>query len=494
LKNCAAQRRANALYPPLGQRPTEGATRRLYSFLEPEIMKIAELRQRRAELAGKLVEKAVEMSAEEYGKAEKEIMDLDAQIQRAVQAQELARAGAKPVGGDADPVNVAIVEQSISPSQLLQFQVGRELRAAWGIREYTAHARALIDFKPDAEKHFRSMGEQLAAVARHYIGGTTDPRLVRAPVGAGETDASAGGFLVQSDFASAVWTRAYDLGDILSRVFKLPISSGSNGIKIPAVDESSRATGSRWGGVQSYWVGEGDGANQTKPKFRLIELDLKKLMSIMYVSDELLQDQSALETIASQAFSEEIMFMTEDAIFEGDGVGKPMGIMKAPCLVTVPKDNAQAAATLSLNNVVTMWSRMWLRSRKNAAWYINQDVEPQLYQLAQAVGTGGLPMFLPAGGLNAAPYASLFGRPLIPTEYSSALGTLGDITLADFSQYVLADKRGMQAATSMHVRFLTDEMTFRFTYRVDGEPLWNSALTPFKGSATKSPFVALAAR
>jgi HK97 family phage major capsid protein len=103
-------------------------------------------------------------------------------------------------------------------------------------------------------------------------------------------------------------------------------------------------------------------------------------------------------------------------------------------------------------------------------------------------------MFLPAGGLNAAPYSSLFGRPIVPIEYASTLGTPGDITLADFSQYVLADKRGMQAATSLHVRFLTDEMTFRFTYRVDGQPLWHTALTPFKGANTKSPFVALAAR
>ena len=455
-------------------------------------MKIAELRQRRAELAEKLVEKAAEMSAEAYGTAERDIMELDAQIGRSVRAQELSRSGARPVGATFS--EAATAEQLVSPSQLLQFQVGREVRSSWGVREYTAHARGLMDFKVDPEKHFRTFGEFLSAVAHHYSGGSSDGRLVRAPIGAGETDASAGGFLVQSDFATAVWTRAYDMGEILSRVFKLPISANSNGIKLPAVDESSRATGSRWGGVQSYWVGEGDGISSTKPKFRLIELDLKKLMSVMYVSDELLQDQSALETIATQAFSEEIMFMTEDAIFEGDAIGKPMGVMKAPALVTVAKDNGQAAGTISLTNIVNMWSRCWIRSRKNAVWYINQDVEPQLYQLSQTVGTGGLPMFLPAGGLNAAPYASLFGRPLIPTEYSSSLGTSGDITLADYSQYVLADKRGMQAATSMHVRFLTDEMTFRFTYRVDGQPLWHTALTPFKGTNTKSPFVALANR
>lgn len=454
--------------------------------------KIAELRQRRAELAD-TIDTLVDQP-EAFGKAEKEITEIDGQIARIQRSQEISRGSARPATNDPLLLNAQRAANEAQYGNLLRFQSTRESRSLWGFSDYVAHARALTEFKPDPEQHFRSFGEQLGAIVRHYSGGATDSRLVRAPIGAGETDASAGGFLVQSDFASAVWTRAYDMGEILGKVFKLPISANSNGIKLPAVDETSRATGSRWGGVQSYWVAEGDGANATKPKFRLIELDLKKLMSVMYVSDELLADQTALETIATQAFSEEIMFMTEDAIWEGDGVGKPLGILNAPCLVTVPKDSGQAAQTLSLNNIVNMWSRMWIRSRKNAVWFINQDVEPQLYQLSQTVGTGGLPMFLPAGGLNAAPYSTLFGRPVIPVEYASTLGTAGDIALADMSQYVLADKRGMQAATSMHVRFLTDEMTFRFTYRVDGQPIWHTALTPFKGSNTKSPFVVLGAR
>jgi HK97 family phage major capsid protein len=454
--------------------------------------KIAELRQRRTQLA-ETIHTLVD-NAEAFGKAEKEITDLDGEITRTLRSLELSRGNAVPVGSDPLAVNQLAAANEASYGNLLRFQSTRESRALWGFQDYVAHARALTDFKPENDKHFRNFGEQLGAIVRYAAGGAMDPRLVRAPIGAGESDASAGGFLVQSDFASAVWTRAYDMGEILGKVFKLPISANANGIKLPAVDESSRATGSRWGGVQSYWVAEGDSATQTKPKFRLVELDLKKLMSIMYVSDELIADQTALETIATQAFSEEIMFMSEDGIWEGDGVGKPLGILNAPCLVTVAKDNGQAAATLSLNNILNMWSRMWIRSRKNAVWFINQDVEPQLYQLSQTVGTGGLPMFLPAGGINGAPYSSLFGRPLIPVEYASTLGTPGDIMLADLSQYVLADKRGMQAATSMHVRFLTDEMTFRFTYRVDGQPIWHTPLTPFKGSNTKSPFIVLAQR
>jgi HK97 family phage major capsid protein len=217
-------------------------------------------------------------------------------------------------------------------------------------------------------------------------------------------------------------------------------------------------------------------------------------MSLMYVTDELLADASVLTGIAGEAFSEEIMFMTEDGIFEGDGAGKPLGILNSNCLVTVSKETGQATQTIVYENVLKMWSRCWGRSRRDAIWTINQDNEPQLYAMSQVIGTAGVPVYLPANGISGSPYGTLFGAPVVTLEYNQTVGTLGDIVLADYSQYVLADKGGVQAASSMHVAFLTDEMVFRITYRVDGEPIWNAALTPFHGSNTLSPFVALAAR
>jgi len=134
-------------------------------------------------------------------------------------------------------------------------------------------------------------------------------------------------------------------------------------------------------------------------------------------------------------------------------------------------------------------------SRLNSVWLINQEIEPQLDTLAVPVGTGGFPVYMPPGGIADAPYGRLKGRPVIAIEQCQALGDAGDIILADFSQYMIADKGGVQSASSMHVLFTTDEMTFRFIYRVDGQPLWNSALTPYKGTSnTLSPFVTLGAR
>ncbi|WP_197702816.1 phage major capsid protein [Thermoanaerobacterium sp. RBIITD] len=123
-------------------------------------------------------------------------------------------------------------------------------------------------------------------------------------------------------------------------------------------------------------------------------------------------------------------------------------------------------------------------------WYINQEIEPLLFTMK----IGNVPVYIPAGGLSEAPYATLFGRPVVPLEQCSAEGEVGDIILAEMSQYLLIDKGGINAASSIHVRFLYDKNVYRFIYRVDGQSIWNKPLQPYKDSASVSPFVALASR
>lgn len=352
----------------------------------------------------------------------------------------------------------------------------------------------------DPVKEFRTFGEQLTAIIRAGRSGEIDPRLLnlRAISGASETVPSDGGFLVQTDFASEIMQRSYEMGQILSRCRRIPIGANSNGLKLLAVDETSRATGSRWGGVQVYRTNEGGDLTSKKPKFRQMELSLKKLTGLAYATDELLQDATALEAVFSQAFQEELTFKMESEIFSGTGAGEMLGFMNSGALVSVAKETSQVASTFVAENAMKMWSRMWSRSRANAVWFINQDVEPQLYQMnikiknvAGTENVGGAPIYMPAGGLSQSPYGSMFGRPVIPAEYCETLGTKGDVVLVDLGQYVVIDKGGVQSASSMHVRFLNDEQTFRWVVRNDGQPTWHSALTPFKGSNTQSPFISL---
>lgn len=343
----------------------------------------------------------------------------------------------------------------------------------------------------DNEKRFSSFGEQLMAAYRAAMpGGKVDERLsTRAASGLNETTPSDGGFLVQQDFVTELLKRTYETGILASKVKKIPISTNANGMKINAIDEDSRANGSRWGGVQTYWEGEADEITASKPKFRQMELSLKKLTGLCYATDELLQDAAALEAVIRQAFAEEFGFKIDDAILSGSGEGEPLGILSSGAIVTVAKEASQTD-TITVENLIKMWNRLWSRSRANAVWYINQELEPYLYTLK----IGDKPVYIPAGGLSEKPYGTLFGRPVVPIEQCSAAGEVGDIILADIGQYLLIDKGGIKSASSIHVRFLYDENVFRFIYRVDGKPIWTKPLTPYKGSATVSPFVTLAKR
>ena len=350
------------------------------------------------------------------------------------------------------------------------------------------------------EKKWKSFGEMLQAVrqaARPISdgGGVIDNRLFtgvkQSASGSNEAVSSEGGFFVDEQFVSDLLIKVYDTAVVSGKAWNIPIGANANRLKMNGVDEKSRANGSRYGGVQAYWTGEADTVAASKPKFRKIEIELDKLMAICYATDELLSDSTALEAVITKAFQDEMAFKLDDALINGTGAGLPLGILNSPALVTVAKESGQGAATIMHENIQKIHNRMWSRSRMNSAWFINQEIEPQIENMTVTIGTAG----------ELSPYAKEYmdkgtikGRPVIPIEQCSALGSVGDIILADMSQYILINKGGITPATSVHVRFLYDEQAFRFTYRVNGMPAWDSALTPFKGSNTLSPFVTLAAR
>ena len=343
-------------------------------------------------------------------------------------------------------------------------------------------------------KPFANLGEQLVAVYNATVsnGRIHDDRLqqVKAAVsGASEGVGSDGGFLVQADFAEQMLDKMFDVGEILSRCYKVPISSASNRLIANAVDETSRVNGSRFGGVRAFWEGEGDAGTGSKPKFRQIDMTLKKLFGLYYATDELLQDASAFSRLAEDAFRDELVFQAEDAVVEGDGSNKPLGYMNSAALVTVAKESGQAAATVVAANILKMFARMPARSKKNAVWLINANVMPQL----QSMTIGNQPIYLEAG-IRGNTTPLLLGRPVIEVEYCESLGTKGDIAFVDLGMYVLIDKDGIQSDSSMHVKFEQGEQTFRMIYRVNGQPVLKSAITPFKGTDTLSPFIVLATR
>jgi len=340
----------------------------------------------------------------------------------------------------------------------------------------------------EADQPWESAGQYFQAVktAALYPGAEDKRLLPLKATGLSENVPADGGYLLAPQVASGLIERMYNTGQLLQRVSADSIGPNSNSMLYNAIDETSRADGSRWGGLLGYWTAEAADITASKPLFREMELKLKKVAALCYATDELLADAVALESWLSRTVPEELRFQVENAFYNGNGVGKPLGIMNAPCLVSVTRIDANE---VDQTDIANMWARRW-SGVNDYVWLANPSVFPQLINLT----VGNFPFLLPmnAGG-QGDPRFSLYGAPYIEVEYTAALGTTGDIMLASLSQYQTINKGGINAASSIHVNFVNAETAFRFMYRIDGQPLWNSALTPYDAGNTLSPFVVLTA-
>ncbi len=432
---------------------------------------------------------------------------------------EALRTLAKKENRDLTDAEDAQLNSHMDEIELVEARIKTDTRAAE--LEARLHAPVTEPIKPDpdatqqrvqvnadleAEKPFASFGEQARAImeASTPNGKPVDKRLLHVhevesrAIGTGSktSQPSEGGFLLDSKFSNELWKRTYENSAVLSRCQIIPLEPNVDSIEISQIDETSRVDGSRMGGVQAYWIAELDQLTETRPKFERIRLEPQQLVGLYYASDKLLRSIRSLEADINTMFTDEFDFKIQDALIRGNGAGMPLGILNSECLVAVAIETGQAAKTIQAENIINMRSRLYAKGRKNSVWLINQDCEPQLTTMSIAVGTGGVPVYLPATGLADDGYDRLYGRPVVPIEQCQTVGTAGDLILADFSQYVVATKGGINSDMSIHLKFDYLQTAFRWVMELDGQPRWGSALTPFKGGSTKtvSPFIDLAVR
>jgi len=304
-----------------------------------------------------------------------------------------------------------------------------------------------------------------------------------------------GGFAIGTDQVNALMLPIYE-SRLLSRVKRFTISGNANSVEVLGVDETSRATGSRYGGIRAYYVDEGDAITGSQVKVKLIRMNLHRVAVLAYATGDVLADAALMGTLTVDAARQELQFFMENGIMGGTGAGQPQGLLTCAGQNLIAKETGQAADTVITENIVNMWARR--DTRGSYVWLTNQNVLPQFPLMTVDVGTGGVPVYMPPGGLSQLPYATLYGQEVIEMEQSPALGDAGDLMLVDLGQYYWAEKGGIAQAASMHVRFIYDEMAFRFMTRYDGQPSWSSPLTPFTAGSTTpgtiSPFNVLAER
>lgn len=298
-----------------------------------------------------------------------------------------------------------------------------------------------------------------------------------------------GGFLVPEAWSNEVQKITLEANIFRSNGAKV-INLPSTVFKIPALKYSSNADGSQYGGVTAYWASEGEdlSARSTKPGFEYIEFNVNKLIAYTESTEELIED--AIISIApflQQCFGEVINFKEDDAFLNGNGVGKPLGILTADCRVTVSRATASQIHPIDLVGCMARFKG----DLNRAVWLTNQTTLPQLYTLKDNNGNFIFINNYNTNIQNNRTVGSLFGIPVKISEKVPTLGSEGDIGLYDLGQYIIGDKSGLRVEESRDYQFHKDLRCWKLVKRVDGRPWMKSAITPFKGSTTLSPFVPL---
>lgn len=260
--------------------------------------------------------------------------------------------------------------------------------------------------------------------------------------------------------------------EIMARTDKDHSSSVSGGFTVTRRPETVAGTSSRM-------------------ELEMVTLKASSLFGLAYATEELLADSVvSFIAIIEAGFRDQFGAHVLNEKIRGVGGNEYLGILNSDAEVQVAKETNQEADTIVFDNVNKMAARSW--GYGSAVWVANHDTRPQLAKIALPVGTGGVAMYQPAsvpGALD-----MLMGRPVVYTEYASTLGDVGDISLVNFTQYLEGVYEPIQSASSVHVRFVNHERTFKLWTRNAGAPWWRAALTPAESSDTLSPIVTLAAR
>lgn len=270
-------------------------------------------------------------------------------------------------------------------------------------------------------------------------------------------DDEGAGYLCPPAYAAKLLDQALESEIVRPRATLWPMTTSA--LKVPGKKITSHATSIS--GVIAYWIDEeGDKDKGADPAFRMIELVAKKLAAYTKSSDELVADSKIpIANLIGPAFVDAIQFQLDYDFFQGDGAGKPLGIVNSPCLIQVPAETGQGK-TILWENLVNMWASLYPAGQNRSVWMASQSTIPQLLTLSQAIGTGGT-HYWPAlreaktGGMT------LLTRPIIWTEKLPLLGQLGDILLADISQYVIGMRQQVRIESSNAPHFSTDIKDWR---------------------------------
>ena len=275
---------------------------------------------------------------------------------------------------------------------------------------------------------------------------------------------SEGGYLVPDEFERTL-VEALE-GENIFRKLAHIINTASGDRKIPVV--ASKGTAS--------WVDEEGAITESDDAFSQVAIGAYKLGTLIKVSNELLNDSIFnLEQYISKEFARRIGNKEEDAFFNGDGSGKPTGILHTTGGAEIGITAASATA-ITADEIIDLFYSLNAPYRKNAVWVLNDASVKAIRKLKDGNGN-----YLWQPSLTAGTPDMLLGRPVFTSSYVPTIAAGAKvIAFGDFKYYWIADRQGRNFKKLSELYATTDQTGFVATQRVDGKLILPEAIKVLK--------------
>ena len=318
--------------------------------------------------------------------------------------------------------------------------------------------------KPGA-KMGKDETEKTGRASDEYKGSFWNAMRVKAPMPSvlnalQEGTDSEGGYLVPDEFERTLVEALEEENVFRTLAHVIKTSSGDR--KIPVVASKGSAS----------WVDEEGAYQESDDAFSQVSIGAYKLGTMIKVSEELLADSVFdLEAYISKEFARRIGAREEESFFNGDGKGKPLGILAAAGGAEVGVTAASATA-ITADEVIDLFYSLKAPYRKNAVWLLNDATVKQIRKLKDSTG-----QYLWQPSLVAGTPDTILGRPVKTSAFMpTAAAGAKTIAFGDFKYYWIADRQGRTFKKLSELFAATGQVGFMGTQRVDGKLILPEAI------------------
>lgn len=261
-----------------------------------------------------------------------------------------------------------------------------------------------------------------------------------------------GGYLVPEEYDSRL-IDGLEEENIIRKLGHRITTSGERKINIAATKPAAA------------WIDEGEALTFSDATFSQINLDAHKLHVAVKVTEELLYDNAfQLENYIIKEFYKALANAEEDAFINGDGTGKPLGILATSGGAEVGVTAASATA-ITADEVINLVYSLKRPYRKNAVFILNDQTIAALRKLKDGNGA-----YMWQAALVAGEPDKLLGYPVYTSAYMPTIEAgAKTIIFGDLSYYNIGD-RGSRSFAELRELFAGNGMVgFVAKERVDGK-------------------------